>query len=203
MQSNNNSCFFIHQAPLQNRFRFWLASNVNQWYIICLLSYFLVLYSGSPVIVYQILVNEGQNIFWYIKRSYFVKIKQLAHFCTDDLSFKAVASQSTTHEGSIILYAASNAVDRDTDTCMRTDKIGITAPGKTVWWKVDLGGTFNIYSINILFKNYDNYGMYHVDCTHLESCYLCGSAWFSLWTVLLHEATEVRLFLSHIKGYLY
>lgn len=29
-----------------------------------------------------------------------------------------------------------------------------------MWWKVDLGGVYNIYSINILFKKYDGYGMY-------------------------------------------
>lgn len=52
---------------------------------------------------------------------------------------------------------------------MRTVAIGSTNAEKTTWWKVDLGGTFNIYSINIMFKNYDNLGMYLVDCTHYVS----------------------------------
>lgn len=42
---------------------------------------------------------------------------------------------------------------------MRTKDIGRSSNDKTVWWKVDLGGVFNIYSINILFKNYDGFGM--------------------------------------------
>mgnify|MGYP003692496645 CR=1 FL=1 len=47
---------------------------------------------------------------------------------------------------------------------MRTEAIGPTSPYKTVWWKVDLGGVYNIYSVNILFKNYIGYGMYlHVN----------------------------------------
>lgn len=33
---------------------------------------------------------------------------------------------------------------------------------KTVWWKVDLGRVYNIYSISIYFKNYDGYGMFNV-----------------------------------------
>ena len=43
---------------------------------------------------------------------------------------------------------------------MKTDVIGENSPDQTVWWKVDLGGVYGIYSVNILFKNYDGYGMY-------------------------------------------
>lgn len=39
---------------------------------------------------------------------------------------------------------------------MRTKEIGSNSPDKTVWWKVDLGQNYSIYSINILFKDYDN-----------------------------------------------
>lgn len=74
-----------------------------------------------------------------------------AYLFADDLSYKAVASQSTIATGPSNLYAASNAVDRNTTSCMRTDEIGKTAPAKTVWWKVDLGRVYNIYSINIQF----------------------------------------------------
>lgn len=55
-------------------------------------------------------------------------------------------------------YLAGNAVDRNFSTCMRTEAIGGNSPYNTVWWKVDLGGVYNIYSVNILFKNYDGYG---------------------------------------------
>lgn len=42
---------------------------------------------------------------------------------------------------------------------MRTEQMGRNSPFKTMWWKVDLGGLYNIYSINIVFKNYDGEGM--------------------------------------------
>nr|XP_022303649.1 multiple epidermal growth factor-like domains protein 6 isoform X2 [Crassostrea virginica] len=57
---------------------------------------------------------------------------------------------------SLVIAYASHAVDRDITTCVRTQPIGTSPqiPDKTVWWKVDLGGVYNIYSVNILFKNY-------------------------------------------------
>nr|XP_022311454.1 multiple epidermal growth factor-like domains protein 10 isoform X3 [Crassostrea virginica] len=73
----------------------------------------------------------------------------------DDLSYNKDASQSHTAAGTE--HGAQNAVDRNTTTCMRTKPIGSTSPDKTAWWKVDLGGVYNIYSVNILFKNYDGY----------------------------------------------
>nr|XP_022305063.1 receptor-type tyrosine-protein phosphatase epsilon-like [Crassostrea virginica] len=72
----------------------------------------------------------------------------------DDLSRNKVSTQSTTADGPIDAYRARNAVDRDITTCMRTDPIGDNSD-KTVWWKVDLGGVYSIYSVNILFKKYD------------------------------------------------
>lgn len=45
---------------------------------------------------------------------------------------------------------------------MRTNPIGLNNPDKTVWWKVDLGGLRNIYSISVLFKNYNDYGDYNL-----------------------------------------
>ena len=77
----------------------------------------------------------------------------------DDLSHKKDASQSHTFPGPG--YGAGNAVDRNTATCMRTESVGPNNIYKAVWWKVDLGGVYNIYSVNILFKNYDGYGMYN------------------------------------------
>ncbi|XP_078329596.1 uncharacterized protein LOC111116882 [Crassostrea virginica] len=77
-----------------------------------------------------------------------------------DLSKDKVATQSTTPPpavGDPSRFVAGNAVDRDITTCMRTNVIGLNAQDKTVWWKVDLGGVYNIYSVNLLFKNYDGY----------------------------------------------
>ena len=79
------------------------------------------------------------------------------YFFEDNLSHNKDASQSHTSPGSG--YRAENAVDGNTATCMRTNPIGPNSPEKTVWWKVDLGGVYNIYSVNIMFKNYDGYGI--------------------------------------------
>ena len=81
---------------------------------------------------------------------------------TDDLSKNKVASQSTTYAATssdAYKYVAGNAVDRDITTCMRTETIGRVSPDKMVWWKVDLGAVYNIYSVNILFKNYEGNGI--------------------------------------------
>lgn len=88
------------------------------------------------------------TVIWYDKQIIF----------TDDLSFKAAASQSPIVPDPSYMFEASNAIDRNTATCMRTDAIGPNTFRKNTWWKVDLGGIYNIYSINILFKTYDNLG---------------------------------------------
>lgn len=79
-------------------------------------------------------------------------------FWKDDLSDHKTATQSTTSHGGEMLYGAGNAVDRNTLTCMRTTEIGTRSPYKTMWWKVDLGGLYSIYNINIIFRNYDGLG---------------------------------------------
>lgn len=70
----------------------------------------------------------------------------------DNLSNNKAATQSHTHAGHN--YDAKNAVDGDIATCMRTKVIGQTSYYKTLWWEVDLQEVYNIYSVNILFKNY-------------------------------------------------
>ena len=82
------------------------------------------------------------------------------------------ASQSTTYGASTSdanLYVAGNAVDRDVTTCMRTSPIGGTSSYNSVWWRVDLGGVHSIYSVNIMFKNYDGWGI----ILHIYECYTC------------------------------
>lgn len=78
-----------------------------------------------------------------------------------DISFNKVATQSHTYPVGPY-HVANNAVDGDIATCMRPDIIGIHALHKAVWWKVDVGGPRNIYSINILFKSYNGYGEYRL-----------------------------------------
>nr|XP_022305551.1 platelet endothelial aggregation receptor 1-like [Crassostrea virginica] len=79
----------------------------------------------------------------------------IATLAYDDLSYNKDASQSHTLPGPG--YGAENAVDGNKATCMRTEPIGGNSPYKSVWWRVDLGGVYNINSVNILFKNYDGY----------------------------------------------
>lgn len=67
-----------------------------------------------------------------------------------------MATQSHTYPGTG--YDARKAVDGNRETCMRTEAIGSYSADKMVWWKMDLGGIYNIYDINILFKTYDSYG---------------------------------------------
>lgn len=93
-----------------------------------------------------------------VKKVTCIKTDQILILVTDDLSYDKVATQSRTYAGSSN-YAARFAVDRITLTCMRAQEIGLSSPEKTVWWKVDLGGVYSIYSIAILFKNYEGVGM--------------------------------------------
>lgn len=77
---------------------------------------------------------------------------------TDDLSYNKDATQSRTYID-LDKYAARFAVDRITLSCMRAKEKGHRSTEKTVWWKVDLGKVLSIYSVAILFKNYEGYGM--------------------------------------------
>lgn len=85
-------------------------------------------------------------------------IMQIYRYFTDDLSYNKIATQSHTFIGWNTYYPSS-AIDRNASSCMRTKAIGRISTLKTVWWKVDLGGVYNIYSITILFKNYHGFGM--------------------------------------------
>lgn len=67
------------------------------------------------------------------------------------------------------MYVVSNVVDREIVMCMRVEEIGMNVLDKIMWWKVDLNGMFNIFSISILFRNYKNYGMYYFDSMYFES----------------------------------
>lgn len=99
---------------------------------------------------------------FFFKKSNHTDFKHVSKISSDDLSFQAFSSQSPAFPSpmSYYLYDARCAVDRNTSTCMRTDDIGLQSPHKFTWWKVDLGGVYNIYSIQILFKDYESFGMY-------------------------------------------
>eukprot|EP00105_Crassostrea_gigas_P037911 XP_019922059.1 PREDICTED: multiple epidermal growth factor-like domains protein 11 isoform X2 [Crassostrea gigas] len=76
----------------------------------------------------------------------------------DDLSANKVAQQYKTSICNL-LCVADNAVDRDIQTCTRTEDIGTTSIEKSTWWYVDLGGVYNLYNIRIQFKDYGGYTM--------------------------------------------
>lgn len=77
------------------------------------------------------------------------------------LSYNKSATQSTTYQPDSSAFVAGNAVDGSMRTCMRTKVIGTTSPDKTVWWKVDLGAVYNIYSVDIML--YHNYRVEYED----------------------------------------
>lgn len=65
----------------------------------------------------------------------------LCYICIpDDLSYNQPATQSYTYTRVGNIYAAGNAVDRNSTTCMRTQPIGLNSPEKSVWWRVILEG---------------------------------------------------------------
>lgn len=63
------------------------------------------------------------------------------------------------HTYSNLLDDAKYGVDGNSATCMKTYDIGVNSLIAAVWWKVDLRRVYRIHSINILFKNYDGYGL--------------------------------------------
>lgn len=79
----------------------------------------------------------------------------------EDLSYNKSVTQMHFYSH-LPQYAPKNAVDRNIETCMRTNDTGKNSQFKTVWWKVDLGDVYSIYNINILFKNYENEGTYFI-----------------------------------------
>lgn len=109
-----------------------------------------VRYSFLPEFSYAAIQLDINQL---IDMNYFLLLFYLS---TDDLSFQKVASQSTWYEPD---HNARFAVDRNPTTWAKTYDIGRNSISKTVWWKVDLGGVYNIYSITILFRHYDGYGI--------------------------------------------
>ena len=111
------------------------------------------------------------------------------------------ATQSTTALSSTDAFIASNAVDRDIMTCMRAKPIG-TSSYKSMWWTVDLGGVYNIYSVNILFKNYEGYGLVYLAYfgTTMRSI-ICKTQKFyresKLWSYYIRLHAKITIFRIH------
>lgn len=111
--------------------------------------------SGGATEIYTRLINQSDFALKSTQGTKQINISCFICF-TDDLSYNKLATQSHTHIGTD--FAAGNAVDRISTTCMMTQPIGHTSPDKTVWWRVDLGRMFSIYSINVFFRSLDRYG---------------------------------------------
>lgn len=86
----------------------------------------------------------ARNEFWVCWNILFV----------DDISYKKVTTQSKTYKDRQD-YDPNNAVDRRYSTCTRAPEIGQSSPDKSMWWKVDLGRMYAIYSVTIMFKKYE------------------------------------------------
>lgn len=97
-----------------------------------------------------------QWIYWSLCVHFWISC--LNFFYIDDISHNRIATQSHTNNNNY----ASRAVDGNQATCMQTYAIGVGNSNlhKSVWWKVDLGRDYSIYSINIQFRNYDGYGLW-------------------------------------------
>lgn len=76
---------------------------------------------------------------------------------------------------------------------MRTEEIGMRAPNKTMWWKVDLGGLRNIYNIDILFWRNEK----ATKTTHSSpSCYKCDS--YCYYRQITGKCSNYTLYLTRI-----
>lgn len=147
--------------PIKSGMIDYEKSNLNAYYLynkerleICKIDY--------CTFVYLVKRKKPEKIRGYFPFSY--KNSNLMTFYTflseDDISYNKIAKQSSTYTGPT--YGAGNAVDGNIATCMRTLDFGRNSPQKTVWWNVDLGGIYSIYSINILFRAYIGFGIYFV-----------------------------------------
>lgn len=100
--------------------------------------------------------KDKYDIIEYLRDVSTVSINSL----TDDLTVNKITQQYKTSI-SCSTCVATNAVDRNINTCTRMEAIGTTSIDKSTWWYVDLGGTYNVYNIRVQFKDYgDMYSKY-------------------------------------------
>lgn len=133
----------------------WTSCNICIWFVCLSLWNHFISISCKTQLVDDIMFYQANiSLFFCVP----FRISFFHLFYIDDISHNKIATQSYTYSN----YDASRAVDGNTATCMQTDTIGVgpSFPHKTVWWRVDLGGVYNIYAINIQFKNYEGYGLY-------------------------------------------
>lgn len=103
--------------------------------------------------IQKIFRNINFLLCWLSKHSNLWKKKYLFPF-PDDLSYNKIATQLPIYQRNF-KYEANNALDRNMRTCMRTQAIGLSSYNNSMWWKVDLGGWYNVYRITIMFRSYE------------------------------------------------
>ena len=108
-------------------------------------------------------LNSIFSLYSQTKHDFFISL--------DDISYQHYAIQYPLYGGHAEFYKATNALDRNISTCTRNEGIGPNSLHKSVMWRVDFGGVYNIYSVNILFKHYEGYGI--IDC-FLKRCIKCN-----------------------------
>lgn len=58
---------------------------------------------------------------------------------------------------------------------MRTQAIGLSSTDNSMWWKVDLGGLYNVYRITIMFKSYEEQpGIYALVNVYMYMYLVCN-----------------------------
>lgn len=75
-----------------------------------------------------------------------------SNLLTDGLSVNKNTAEYETFV-SCLNCDATNAVDKNIDTCTRTN-FEKTSPAQHTWWYVDLGDVRSIYNIRIQFRDY-------------------------------------------------
>ncbi|XP_062573665.1 protein draper-like isoform X3 [Saccostrea cucullata] len=118
-------------------------------------------------------------------------LKQLAHTSGyDHLSFNKTTEHSQNYNNCYLakycdIYHSRNAVDRNNDTCTRTRPIEPSNWSNQTWWYVDLGGIYNVYKVNIIFRLYEprrelsqrgrfaGFSLYLSNSTNIDEGLLC------------------------------
>lgn len=186
------SCIFYQSSYNLKRLSFWELNYMN-FYSMIVTKWLLLLSEFNIIWIYllnkryvpfinQIYLfltvrtkNIPNNFFPYFLVSKHSNLWKFLLFpFLDDLSYNKIATQSPIYRR-ISEYEANNALDRNITTCMRTQAIGLSSTDNNMWWKVDLGGLYNVYRITIMFKSYEEQpGIYALVNVYMYMYLVCN-----------------------------